>query len=137
MQNARKATSAHDSLTREVTSLHIVLSRLQSEISKPSSILNNSEDSRRDELATLARDCRRVLRVLCRILEKYNRLGENADDDVKNLKEKGRQLWQKVKFGNGEMLDLARIRGEITTYTNALTLFLNLLSLGSQGKVEL
>jgi hypothetical protein len=41
-----------------------------------------------------------------------------------------------VRFGNGEMLDLGKIRSELATYTQAMTLFLNLLSIGSQGKVE-
>jgi hypothetical protein len=46
------------------------------------------------------------------------------------------KLWQKVKFGNGEMQDLDKIRSELATYTQAITLFLNLAGLGSQGKVE-
>ena len=62
------------------------------------------------------------------ILEKYNALSEE--------KRSVRKLWKNVKFGNGEMLDLAEIRLKIATSTSALTLFLNLLSIGSQGKVE-
>ena len=46
------------------------------------------------------------------------------------------KLWQKVKFGNNEMLDLGEIRLQITTYTQAITMLLNLMSIGSQGKVE-
>jgi hypothetical protein len=46
------------------------------------------------------------------------------------------KLWQKVKFGNGEMQDLDKIRSELATYTQAITLSLNLVGLGSQGKVE-
>jgi hypothetical protein len=40
------------------------------------------------------------------------------------------------EVGNGEMQDLGKIRGELATFTHAITLFLNLLSIGSQGKVE-
>jgi hypothetical protein len=76
----------------------------------------------------LSGDCKRVLRVLDGILDKYNALSEEKRSVTK--------LWKKVQFGNGEMLDLAEIRLKIATTTSALTLFLNLLSIGSQGKVE-
>jgi hypothetical protein len=130
VQNSRKACGAHDELTSEVTSLHIVLRRLEIEVSKPNSILARSDDDtdRREELAQLSEDCRRVLRTLDGILNKYNALSEEKRSVTK--------LWKKVQFGNGEMLDLAELRLKIATSTSALTLFLNLLSIGSQGKVE-
>ena len=131
VQNSRKACGAHDELTSEVTSLHIVLRRLEVEVSKPNSILTKSDDSldRREELAQLSEDCKRVLKVLEGILKKYNALSEEKRSVMK--------LWKKVQFGNGEMLDLAELRIKIATSTSALTLFLNLLSVGSQGKVEM
>jgi len=46
------------------------------------------------------------------------------------------KLWQKIKFGNGELQDLDKIRSELATHTQAITLSLNLVGLGSQGKVE-
>jgi hypothetical protein len=46
------------------------------------------------------------------------------------------KLWQKVKFGNGELEDLDKIRSELATYTQAITLTLSLAGLGSQGKVK-
>ena len=53
VQNSRKACGAHDELTSEVTRLHIVLRRLEAEVSKPGSILTRSDDrlNRREELA--------------------------------------------------------------------------------------
>ena len=69
-----------------------------------------------------------MLRTLDGILKKYNALSEEKRSVTK--------LWKKVQFGNGEMLDLAELRLKIATSTSALTLFLNLLSIGSQGKVE-
>jgi hypothetical protein len=130
VQNSRKACGAHDELASEATSLHIVLRRLEIEVSKPNSILTRSDDGtdRREELAQLSEDCRRVLRTLDGILKKYNALSEEKRSVTK--------LWKKVQFGNGEMLDLAELRLKIATSTSALTLFLNLLSIGSQGKVE-
>jgi len=128
VQNARKACGAHDDLAREVSSLHIVLQRVGIEVSKPDSILNNNEDNRRKELQRLGRHCERVLKVLEQILDKYNALPDEKRSVMK--------LWQKVKFGNGEMLDMGKIRSELATHTQALNMFLNLLSIGSQGKVE-
>jgi hypothetical protein len=127
-RNARKACGARDSFPREVGSLHIVLQRLEVEVSKPDSLLNRSEDNRITELAILARDCRRVLRVLSQILEKYNALSEEKRSVTK--------LWKQVRFGNGEIQDLGKIRTGLATYTQVITLFLNLLWVGSQGKVE-
>jgi hypothetical protein len=130
VQNSRKACGAHDELTSEETSLHIVLRRLEIEVSKPNSILTRSDDNtdRKGELAQLSEDCRRVLRILDGILRKYNALSEEKRSVTK--------LWKRVQFGNGEMLDLAELRLKIATSTSALSLFLNLLSIGSQGKVE-
>ena len=108
--------------------MYIVLQRLEAEVSKPDSILSRTDDNRRAELSMLAVDCERVLRVLSQILDKYNALSQEKRSATK--------LWQRVKFGNGAMLDLEKIRSEVATYTNALTLFLNLLLIGSQGKVE-
>ena len=42
----------------------------------------------------------------------------------------------KVNFGNREMKDIGKVRQELSTDTSAITLPLNLLTMGSQGKVE-
>jgi hypothetical protein len=128
VRSSRKACGTHDELTREVTSLHLVLHRLQFEVSKPESLINRKDDNRREELAVLSRDCNRVLRVLSQILEKYSALSDEERSFTK--------LWQRIRFGNGEMQDLTEIRQKISTYTSAITLFLNLLLIGSQGRVE-
>ncbi|KAL2073606.1 hypothetical protein VTL71DRAFT_10932 [Oculimacula yallundae] len=127
LDNARKACGAHDGLTREVNSLLIVLRRLQVEISKPDSILNNTSDNRRNELGTIARDCRRVLNVLSRVLEKYNALSDEKRSVTK--------LWKQVRFGNGEMQDVAKMRSAVATYTQVITMFLNLLAMGELGEI--
>lgn len=53
-----------------------MLQRLELEVAKEGSLLNRKDDSRREELVTLCSDCNAVLRVLNRILEKYNALSE-------------------------------------------------------------
>jgi hypothetical protein len=131
VQNTRKAVGAHGDLLREVTSLHLVLSRLSLEVQNPASLLNQTHDGRRDELLLLRRHCARRLRVLAQILDKYNAL-----DDEKRKATKFTKFCHRVRFGNGEMQDLGEIRGEIAAYTSALTLFLNLISMGSHGRVE-
>lgn len=128
VQNARRACGAHDELTREVSNLHIVLQRLEHEVSNPESLLNRGGDNSREGIGALIQGCERVLRTLSRILDKYNALPEE--------KRRVTRLWQKVRFGNGEMLDLGSIRLELATHTNAVTMFVNLLILGSQGKLE-
>jgi hypothetical protein len=51
-------------------------------------------------------------------------------------KRAGKRLWTKIKFGNGEIQDLSELRVKISTYTSAITLQLNLISMSSQGRVE-
>jgi hypothetical protein len=128
VSGARKACGAHDDLTREVTSLHIVLRQLEREVLKPNSILKSEHAEHKAELATLVEYCYKVLEVLDKILEKYNGLSEE--------KKKVTRLWKRVQFGNGEMQDLSKIRLELATHTIAITMSLNLLAVGSLGKVE-
>lgn len=127
VSKARKACGEAGSLTHEVNSLHIVLQRLELEVSKSNSILSRSDDSRLTELGTLARDCRRVLSVLSEVLDKYNALSDETRSVTK--------LWQRIRFGNGEMQDLEKIRSELATYTQAITMYLNLLAMGELGRI--
>ena len=128
LQGARKACGEHDDLTREVASLHRVLQRLQKELANPDSLLNRADDDRRQELNEHGRGCERVLNVMNSIVTRYNKLSAT--------KRSGKRIWQKIKFGNGEMKDLADIRLKLSAYTSAITMSLNLCSLGSQGRVE-
>ena len=130
VQNARKACGEHDELTQEVLSLHVVLRRLEHEIEKPETAFNGvrSGESDNEELQVIVNGCRRVLNILDQILTKYNALGEQERS--------GRKLWQKIKFGNGKMADIAEMRAKLTYYTSAMSLFLNMVSMGTMGRVE-
>jgi hypothetical protein len=130
IQSTRQACGQYDELTREATSLHIVLKRLQLEAEKPSSLLSLLSDEERQELGTIINGCRELLKVLNAILEKYRTLGAGED------RRGATKLWQRVRFGNGEMQDLTQIRGQISSQTATLALFLHLTALGSQGRVE-
>lgn len=129
--NARKACGDGDALTLNISSLHHVLARLSTDVEaseKEGGVRKRESDNRWRELATLARDCARLLKVLNQVLGKYNSL---PDD-----KKKVTKLWRRVKFGNGETLDLDKIQGEMGTYTQAIGLFLGLVERGVPGKVE-
>lgn len=128
VQNSRKACGEHDELTREVSSLHVVLKRLENEVAKPESPLNKPDYTYIKEIEVMASGCHRVLKILDQILEKYNALSE--------AERTGRKLWQKIKFGNGQMADLADYRSKVVYYTSAMSVFLNMVSIGTMGNVE-
>jgi hypothetical protein len=130
VQNSRKACGEHGELTREVENLHLVLRRIEQEATKPNSLFHGTKDdgNTTQELKTAIAGCHRNLRILDRTLEKYNALSDNA--------RAGKRFWNQVRFGNGEMADLNGLRAKISTYTSAIVVFLNLLSMSSQGRVE-
>ena len=130
VQNARKACGEHDELTQEVLSLHVVLRRLEHGVGKPETAFNGVRSGELDneELQVIVDGCRRVLNILDQVLTKYNALGEQERS--------GRKLWQKIKFGNGKMADIAEMRAKLTYYTSAMSLFLNMVSMGTMGRVE-
>ena len=128
VQNSRKACGEHDELTRDASSLHVVLKRLEHEVAKPENPVNKPGDSYWEELELIASGCHRVLKVFDQILKKYNVLSEEERS--------GRKLWQKIKFGNGQMADLADYRSKVVYYTSALSLWLNMISIGTMGSVE-
>lgn len=128
VNGAREACGVHDEFTKEVASLHIVLGALEQEVAKPNSILNSNDDEKMKELAALVEPCQKVLRMMEKILDKYNAMNEEKRSITK--------LWKKTKFG-GEMQDLEKIRRDLATHTVTITMFLNLQTVGSLGKVEL
>lgn len=128
VQNARKACGEHDELTREVSSLHIVIERLEKEASKPESPINRPDDNCKKELRDIVDGCKKALELLNRVLEKYNALSERERS--------AKRLWQRVRFGNGELADLRDLREKLTYYTSALSLFVNMVTMGSIGRVE-
>ncbi|KAL8823635.1 MAG: hypothetical protein Q9191_005682 [Dirinaria sp. TL-2023a] len=128
VQNSRNACGAHDALTHETSGLLLVLRRLKDETAKAESPINRPADSCQEELQSLVIGCKKTLTTLENILVKYNSLSEEQRS--------GRKLWQRIRFGNGEMQDLADLRGTLVYYTSAISLFLNVVSMGSVGRVE-
>ncbi|KAF4636410.1 hypothetical protein G7Y89_g1674 [Cudoniella acicularis] len=130
VQNSRKACGEHGELTHEVKSLYLVLRRVEQEATKPNSLFNGmkDDDDTTKELKTAISGCHQILQILDQILEKYNALSDCART--------GEKLWSKVRFGNGEMVDLDGLRAKMSTYMSGIVVFLNLLSMSSQGRVE-
>ena len=128
VRNSRKACGEYAELTRETTSLHVNLKRLERETAKPESPINRPSDTCRQDLAPIVGGCGKALDVLDRILEKYNAL---SDEERSR-----RKLWKAVRFGNGELASVKDLRLKLTYYTSNLSLFLNMVSMGSMGIVE-
>jgi hypothetical protein len=125
---AKRACGEHSELTQEFRCLVTVLNDVQSEIADPDSPINMARGHRRKELKNHIEGCLLHVRQMNAILAKYNGLSDE---------ERGHgSFWQKVRFGNGSVKDIAQIRLKIATYTNAITLSLTLLSLGERGDVE-
>ena len=128
LQNCRRAYGEYNALTLEATSLHTLLKRLENELQRPDGLINRDIDDVRKELGSIIQGCEKNLRVLDLVLEKYNALSETERS--------GRKLWQRIRFGNGQTANMTDIRGRITFYISAISLFLNMLKLGSTGRVE-
>ncbi|KAI4247242.1 MAG: hypothetical protein L6R40_001585 [Gallowayella cf. fulva] len=129
-QGAKAACGQYDELTREISSLHIILNRLHVETAKPGSPINKpgGSGSHGKDIKAIAAGCEEVLTQLEKILLKYNALSEQERSV--------RKLWKKIRFGNGAIVDVAELRSKVTYYTSSLSLFLNLVSVGTIGDVE-
>ncbi|KAL8876553.1 MAG: hypothetical protein Q9198_005276 [Flavoplaca austrocitrina] len=126
-QGARAACGEYDELTRETSSLHTILNRLSLEVAKPDSSINRQKSYCRD-LGSISTGCQEVLTQLDKILVKYNALSEQERS--------ARRLWKKIRFGSGVVADVAELRSRVTYYISALSLLLNLVSVGTVGAVE-
>ena len=127
-QGARAACGEYDELTRETSSLHVVLNRLHVEVTKPGGSLDRRGGTYGQELRSISSGCEDVLTQLDKILVSYNALSEQEKS--------ARRLWKKIRFGSGAVADVAELRSRVTYYTSALSLFLNLISVGTVGEVE-
>ncbi|KAG8529699.1 uncharacterized protein KY384_005180 [Bacidia gigantensis] len=128
VSNTRKACGEHAELTREVKALNVVLQRLQHATMGPHKILDHRRGSYEAELTSIACGCRSNLEYLNKVLQQYNALST----DQKSAS----NLWKRVKFGNGELVNIAEVRGKLIYYTSALGLYINMVNMDSIGRVE-
>lgn len=129
VQNSRKACGEHDELTREVSAFHAVLQRLEKEVEKPESLLNQPDSAGHgEELTNTVHSSKKVLKLLDDILNRYSLLSDSERS--------AKKLWKKIRFGNGEMADVAEYREKLVFYTTSIALHLNLATVGTMGRVE-
>ena len=128
VQNSRKACGEYDDLTREALSSHAILQRLAQEVAKPESPINRPGETSKEQLERIAIDCGGVLQKLDKIVTAYASLSEE--------KRSVRKIWQRVRFGNGQMADLADLRFKLISYTSEMLLYLNLVSMSTVGRIE-
>ena len=128
IQNTRKACGDYDELTGETLRLHAILQRLEQEVAKPDSPVNRPGDTSKKQLEHIASDCGNVLEQLDKIVAAYAALTEE--------KRSGRKIWQKVRFGNGQMADLSDLRLKMTRYTSEMLFYMNLVTMGTVGRIE-
>ena len=127
-QGARTACGAYAELTYETRNLHVILGQLGKECKDPSSLINRPGHTYRKEIEEIVTGCEHTLKCLNRMLEKYNSLSEKERS--------ARKMFQSIEFGN-KTISLNSVRTKITSYTSEMGLYLNLVSLGSMGRVEI
>ncbi|CAD6574136.1 MAG: hypothetical protein ASARMPREDX12_006397 [Alectoria sarmentosa] len=127
-QNSQKACGEYDELTREALRLHAVLQRLEQEVAKPESPINRPGETSKEQLERIATDCELVLKQLDNIVTAYASLSDE--------KRSARKIWQRVRFGNGQMADLGDLRSKLVMYTSEMLLYLNLVSMSTVGRIE-
>ena len=128
VNNTRRACGEYAEITQEISDLNFVLQRLGDEILRAGDVRDCAGCHYREELALIIRGCERNLENLAKILEKYNALGAKERSVTK--------LWRQVRFGNGDLVDVAELRRRITYYTSALGLYLNTVTSGRAGRME-
>lgn len=129
-RRCRDAGGEYDEISREVRGLHTVLKHLKFEVEASDSPLNRDHSIWGKQLAPIVGDCNYTLRELDGLLEKYGRLA-----GVDKLPSSSRTLWEKVKFGSGEMDQLGGIRVKLISHKTSLTLFLDTIQLHESGKL--
>ena len=127
-KNSRKACGEYDNLTRETLRSHAVLQRLAQEVAKQESPINRPGETSKEQLERIVIDCEVILTKLDRIVTAYASLGKE--------KRSVQKIWQEVRFGNGQLVNLREIRSKLKSYTSEIILYLNLVSTSTVGRTE-
>ncbi|KAL2046600.1 hypothetical protein ABVK25_011725 [Lepraria finkii] len=115
-------------LTREISSLHVVLWRLDFEYKRSDNPINRPDNPCREEFRTFVDGCEKAIDPLDRIAEKFSSLSDRERG--------GKKVWQRVRFGNGKMAGLGDLRTKIVFYMSAISLLINIVSMNTIGSVE-
>ncbi|KAI9792107.1 MAG: hypothetical protein M1816_003089 [Peltula sp. TS41687] len=117
----KNACGEYTQITRELATLDMILVRVEAEAKAPTSLLTrDAEDLRHWD--QLSNDCRSAVAELDKILQKYKSLGTSH-----------RRNWDRIRMGNKNLDELRR---RLAASTTAISAFLNVLGMSSQGRVE-
>ncbi|KAG4435227.1 hypothetical protein IFR05_009303 [Cadophora sp. M221] len=125
VEGTRKACGEDSEITKGITRSYRILDNLHSEVSDTDSVLNSAKGGRRKDLDIHMRSCRRHLRRINSILAKHDTLRGGSG-----------QPWQHIQLEIGAVKDMSKSQLKLSKYTSAISLTLQLLSLGPQGKME-
>ncbi|KAE8445955.1 hypothetical protein EG329_012734 [Mollisiaceae sp. DMI_Dod_QoI] len=120
------ASGKQAELSRNLSSLSGVLAQLLVERQREGTSL--SRPNMVAELEATMTSTSNTLRTINTILMKYNRLGKEA--------KAGRELWRKVKFGNGELVSVDEIRKKLVGNTETITILLQTARHSQDGGEE-
>jgi hypothetical protein len=113
------APEEFQALRRDLSSIHIVLSGLESQAKDPNSPLRLKCGDRKPEWVELKQNLESTLVELQKIVDKYNNMGKNA--------------WLRVRLG---LQDLNNLRGKLALHLNAINTFNGSLTLSAVGRME-
>jgi len=106
-------------LARDLSSIHTVLSSLESQASDPSSPLQKNGGDRRPEWLQIKENLEGTLVELQDLINKYQNMGKNA--------------WLRARLG---LKDLSDLRGKLSVHLNAINTFIGSLTLSALGRME-
>jgi hypothetical protein len=106
-------------LRRDLSSIHIVLSGLESQVADPSSLLRQICGDRNPEWMQLRTNLEATL--------------EELEDLVQRYRKMGRKAWLRVQLG---LKDLNNLRGKLTIHLAAINALFGSASLSSLGRLE-
>jgi hypothetical protein len=125
--NAKHACGEYNDIIDEVVIAHSLLRRLRDEMLAPHSLIGGDTNSKQD-LTIIMAYCARQEKELEWMIQKFSGLSAGKGGVG--------QLWQKMRFGNGKMQDLADIRTKLANCYITLTLTVVLAGSQSRAKVE-
>jgi len=120
----KRTCEEHDALAKAISDLHLTLKYLQSEIADPHSVINTHTGGRRKDLETHISGCGMHLKRISSVLTRHGK-----------HESKNRSMRNDIHFGIAGVKVVSESQLMIT-YATVITLTLNLLSLGTKGKVE-
>ena len=117
----KNACGEYSEITGSLDSLLIVLERIESEASKPGSVLLRTARDKTD-LRVILYNAESNVRELYSIVIRFKSLGSSREKN-----------WDKLRFG---VKNVDPLRTKLTQHITAITAYLDAVGLGSLGRIE-